>query len=268
MDGLQTQRWILESSQCPEMSMHRLARIGIDHASYPYERVRLLPRGSFILASLEGEGVMRLEGKWETIKQGELCLAPPRVLNAFHVAKGKTWKIAWLRYDEPSSVKPLVGTNSPLRLAQGAERFGRILEEIQAEWEGFREPSMMHHWLSLLQGLVHRHTSPRKLDARLLLLWKRVEQELQFDWKLSSLAELACMSEEHLRRLCLKEYGRTPMEQVTYLRIQRARFLLDSTNEKLEALASEVGYHSSIVFSRAFFRCVGVLPSVYRKQKS
>ena len=75
------------------------------------------------------------------------------------------------------------------------------------------------------------------------------------------------MSAEHLRRLCVRELGRTPMEHVTYIRMQRAKELLEAGDAKLEAIAPEVGYHSATVFSRAFARCIGMNPSEYRARR-
>ena len=68
-------------------------------------------------------------------------------------------------------------------------------------------------------------------------------------------------------RLCRHELGRTPMEHVTCMRIQRAQELLETTGEKLDAIAPRVGYHSAVVFSRAFVRCVGLTPSQYRDRR-
>jgi len=57
------------------------------------------------------------------------------------------------------------------------------------------------------------------------------------------------------------------MEHVTYIRIRKAQGLLETTEHKLEHVAASVGYHSSDVFTRAFVRCVGVTPSLYRQRR-
>ena len=49
------------------------------------------------------------------------------------------------------------------------------------------------------------------------------------------------------------------------LRLQRAQELLESSNDKLEVIAANVGYDSAIVFSRAFKRWIGRSPSEYRR---
>jgi AraC-like DNA-binding protein len=46
--------------------------------------------------------------------------------------------------------------------------------------------------------------------------------------------------------------------------MQAAQSLLASTNDKQEYIASRLGYHSPIAFSRAFRRWVGCHPSEYR----
>ena len=64
-----------------------------------------------------------------------------------------------------------------------------------------------------------------------------------------------------------RELGRTPMEHVTYMRMQRAQDLLEDCDDKLEVIAPQVGYHSAVVFSRSFVRCVGMTPSQYRERR-
>jgi AraC-like DNA-binding protein len=172
-----------------------------------------------------------------------------------------------VRYEEAPFVKPLVGASSPLKLKSGAEQFGRVVSGLREEWEGLREPKHIHHWVTLLHSLALRATTPWCSGPRIAEVWELVSRELASDWKLTTLATRCSLSPEHLRRLCLRELGRTPMEHLTYMRIQRAQELLENTDEKLESIAPQVGYRSAQVFSRAFTRCVGMTPSEYRSQR-
>jgi AraC-like DNA-binding protein len=267
IDGPGTVRWSLDARQCAELAVHHIAWLGIDTVRAPYARVRLAPSGSFYLASLEGEGRMWLEGRWERITAGSLCLAPPRVLNAFHAVPRRKWTFAWVRYEEPSWTLPLVGAGSPLRLRQGAEDFSRAIAGLRAEWQGGGDAALVHHWVSLVHGAALRLARPWRGNSRIAELWATVARNLATDWKLTTLAAQCSLSAEHLRRVCRRELGRTPMEQVTYMRIQRAQELLETTGDKLDAIAPQVGYHSSEVFSRAFVRYVGVTPSQFRNRR-
>jgi AraC-like DNA-binding protein len=267
IDGQRTRRWSVDARQCPELVAHHIAWLGMDTVHVPYRRVRLAPTGSFFLACLAGEGRVLLEGRWQRVTAGQLCLAPPRVLNAFHAVPGKPWAFAWLRYEEAPAVKPLVGADSPLRLADGAEELGRIVAGLRAEWEGERDAALVRHWISLVHGFAQRLARPWRSQSRVAELWESVARDLAADWKLTRLAAQCSLSAEHLRRICRRELGRTPMEHVTYMRIQRAQELLEASGEKLDAIAPQVGYRSAIVFSRAFVRCVGITPSQYRERR-
>ena len=243
VDGARSRRWVLEAKDCSELPVRHMARLGIDEAQAPYCRVRLQPAGSFFLAALEGEGRVLLEGRWQKIGPGMMCLAPPRVLNALVATPGQRWVFAWVRYDEPSWVSPLVGASSPLRVRSGAEEFGHVLRGLRREWDGERDAAQLHHWVSLLHGLALRAARPWHSDSRVGQLWDVVANDLAHDWKLSSLAARCHVSAEHLRRLCRREFGRTPMEHVTYIRIRRAQGLLrrPSTNWITSRRASATG---------------------------
>lgn len=268
IDGARTERWSLDAKQCPDLAEHHIAWLGLDTVHAPYRRVRLAPSGSFFLACLEGEGRVFLEGRWQRITAGQLCLAPPRVLNAFHAVPGRRWSFAWVRYHEPPPLKPLVGAGSPLRLSAGADDLGRIVAGLRAEWEGDRDETLARHWLSLVHGLTRRLARPWRTESRIGELWDTVARDLAADWKLTTLARHCSLSAEHLRRVCRRELGRTPMEHVTYMRAHRAQELLETTDDKLDAIAPRVGYHSAVVFSRAFARCVGMTPSEYRERRT
>lgn len=267
VDGPHTRRWFIEAADCAELAAWRIARLGFDEARAPYRRVRLRPEGSFLLDCVEGHGRILLDGRWQRLGAGSVCMAPPRVLNAFHATPGQPWRFAWVRYDEPSWVNPLVGAGSPVRVASGAGEIAHIVAGLHVEWEGARDPQMIHHWVSLLQATARRLAQPWRNNDRLSALWTEVAADLAADWSLDSLARRAHVSPEHLRRLCLRELGRSPMQHLTSIRIQRAQELLEKTTDKLEAIAPEVGYDSALVFSRAFKRWVGLSPSEYRQRR-
>lgn len=265
IDGPRTRRWVLEAGQCTELAAHRIARLGIDSAAAPYRRVRLRPGGSFLMATISGAGSILLDGRWQTARAGTVCMAPPRVLNAFHATPGRRWDFCWVRYDEPAFVSPLIGASSPVRARAEAGEFARIIDGLRAEWDrDARDPALVHHWIELLHGCARRVARPWHVDSRMWKLWDEVRCDLAAPWTLPELARRFHVSTEHLRRLCLRELGRSPMQQLTYMRMQRAQELLEKTDDKLDAIAPLVGYDSALVFSRAFKRWIGTSPSEYR----
>ncbi|MEY3896574.1 MAG: hypothetical protein RLZZ214_2094, partial [Verrucomicrobiota bacterium] len=112
---------------------------------------------------------------------------------------------------------------------------------------------------------VLRFAQPHRSDDRLWRVWQRVETDLARAWTLDELAAIACLSGEHLRRLCRKELGRSPMQQLTHLRLHRARHLLSITDDKVEVIARAVGFESAFTFSNTFLKWIGWRPSEFRR---
>lgn len=266
IDGPRTRRWVLEAGECSELHSHRIARLGVEEAAAPYRRVRVQPAGSFILATTSGEGRILLDGKWQRVRAGALFMAPPRVLNAFYAMPGSRWCFAWLRYNEPGYVRPMVGASSPVRAAAGGEEFARCIAGLRTEWSSARDPKLVHHWVSLIQGLAQRAAQPADIDDRLAALWDKVGRSLDRLWTLEMLAAEIHGSPEYLRKRCQLELGRSPVQHVTYMRMQRARTLLETTGDKLDVIASALGFSDGLTFSRAFKRWIGITPSEYRQR--
>lgn len=266
MDGPLSRRWVLAAEECRELATHRVARLGWDEAVIPYRRVRLEPTGSFLLACVSGMGQVLLDGRWQKVGAGTVCMAPPRVLNAFHAEGREPWCFAWMRYEEPVFVTPVVGASSPVAVEDAASGIARALEGLREEWTGRRDPKLVHHWIELAHGLARRVAQPFEQEPRLQQLWLAVESRLAEPWTLEKLAQGCHASAEHLRRLCQRELGRSPMQHLTYMRMQRARHLLETTTDKVEVVAADVGYRDGLVFSRAFRRWVGCAPTEYRRR--
>lgn len=264
-NGRGTVQRMLEASACPALAVHRISRVGLDIATPGFQRVRVRPSGSFVMAVCAGSGRILLDGTWQTVRAGTACMAPPRILNAFEASPQGKWEIAWVRYDEPAPVHPLVGAASPQRVKFAVQDLRRAIEGLLAEWEGARDSRLIHHWVELVHGLARRIARPSRVDARMWALWEEIGEDLAHPWDLETLATRFHSSREHLRRLCLKQLGRSPMQHLTYMRMQRARQLLEDTNDKLESIAAAVGYESGLALARAFRRWVGCTPTDYRR---
>lgn len=264
IDGAGARLWVLRRDDCPELAVHRIMHLGLADVAVPYRRVRVQPSGSFVMVCHEGRGRVLLDGRWQTSRAGVACLAPPRVLNAFHAVPGSRWRFAWVRFDEPEHVRPLVSAASPVRVRCDCDVLSRIISGLRTEWVGAREPRFVHHWIELVHGEARRIAQPWRVDDRLWAMWDAVARDLVGPWTLDKLAAQYRGSKEQFRRICLRELGRSPMQHLTSLRIERAQHLLTITSDKVEEIARQVGFENASVFSRAFKRWVGRSPKAYR----
>lgn len=122
-------------------------------------------------------------------------------------------------------------------------------------------------WVDLIERYVDRFAEPWQDEKRLRVLWTKVPSDLGHAWTLKKLASLAALSTEHLRRRCQRSMGRSPMQQLTVLRIQHAAHMLATTEAKIEVVAHSVGYQNPFAFSNTFKKVTGFRPSHFRTHK-
>jgi hypothetical protein len=226
--------WMQDGPVCPLLGQHHISHCGIMKAVPPFEIVRADQSGTFMLACLEGEGVVLADGQWKRIRAGQACLLPPFVMNALKCLPGEKWSFAWVRYRESRESRPILSSLSPVTGSFDTAPLKAAIEGLHAESDSTNGASALHHWSELVHHYVVRFAQPHSSDER---LW----------------------------RLCRKEIGRSPMRHLTHLRLQRARHLLSVTDDKVEVIARSVGFESAFTFSNTFYKWIGWRPSEFRR---
>jgi DNA-binding response OmpR family regulator/nitrogen-specific signal transduction histidine kinase len=104
---------------------------------------------------------------------------------------------------------------------------------------------------------------------------KLVQQALQLveknmsnaDYSVEDLSRELFMSRVGLYRKILALTGKTPIEFIKSIRMERATQLLQKTKMTVSEIAYEVGFNDPKYFSKAFKKEFGVLPSAYASSK-
>ena len=81
-----------------------------------------------------------------------------------------------------------------------------------------------------------------------------------------TLAAIAHVSQAHFIRTFKATFGETPNRYLQRRRVERAMFLLRSTDRTVTDICMAVGFASLGTFSRVFADIVGEPPSVYRRR--
>lgn len=110
---------------------------------------------------------------------------------------------------------------------------------------------------------VHQHTDYKLLTRRVCGYLER-----HFDQKvsISMLAKLFNISSRHLNRVFKQETGRTVIEMLHHIRVDKAKHLLMHTDEKVITIAMKMGYEDPAFFSRLFSRLEGQSPAKFREK--
>ena len=256
--------WLRDAPVCPALAQHRIAHAGVMTARHPYRIVRMHQGGLYFLACIAGQGRVLVDGRWQKCGAGMAVALPPFMVNAFHAVKGADWKCCWVRYEQQPEQRPVLSSSSPVMVRFDGMPLFHAISGLIEEASVTAHPAAMFHWTELIQGYVERFAQPWQQDDRLWRVWDSVANDVGRDWTLQELAHMAHVSAEHLRRLCRKALGRSPMHHVTWLRMRKAAELLSTTSLKVETVSHEVGYQNAFVFSNTFKKWIGWRPSEHR----
>ena len=264
--GFQTRERLVTAESCPILARYDISCLGFTEAvDDEFHWVRRHPSVSIILVCLAGCGRVWDGGEWVVCQPGTAYVAPPYMLHGYHALKEESWHLCWVIFEQSGKQIPIIALTTPTLVQTDPQPLQSIIHGLYRECIGDRNASIIHHWSSLLHLHVEHLTSDGYDKYRLQRLWESVDADLAHSWTLPELAHLACLSSESLRIWCHRSLGRSPMQQVCYLRMQRASYLLRTTQWNISMVAHSVGYRSAFAFSDAFKHWIGVSPSRYRR---
>lgn len=253
----------VRAEQCEALAARHIAHVAVVDAAAPYTIVRTHLSGAFMQVCLGGHGRTLLDGRWHTHSVGYASFAPAHVLHAFHCVPGTRWQLCWVRF-MPTSPRSLAGAMAPALTRLDGRPLEHAVRGLYHEMQQDADPGSRAIWVDIIERYVSRMVDPWQREPRLNSMWNAVLADLGRPWTLEELAALANISPEHLRRLCWKNFGRSPGNQLITMRIARAAHELVTTQRKIEAIARDVGYANPFTFSNTFKRLTGFRPSEYR----
>ena len=128
------------------------------------------------------------------------------------------------------------------------------------EFQSCLEASLKELWKT-----ASHHTGSTTLCAKIA---QYLEINLREQISLTALAQRFGYTPSYLNRIFKKEYGTSPLQYLTDLRISRAKeLLLRHPDISTKTVASNVGYEDSRYFSRIFKNETGMTPSAWTEQE-
>lgn len=262
-DASDLRPWLAKAPVCAALSRHQIRHLAVARMPAPFEIVRTKLGGSYFLACVGGEGRVLVDGRWTRCRPGHAVLLPPGTLQAFQTTPDRTWDFCWVRYQEPVGKRPLATAPTPIVARYDAEPLRLAILGLYRESSTINGSAAVNRWVDLIHHYVVRFAEPASRDPRLWQLWEQVSASLGSPWMITEMAKLVHLSEKQLQRLCQRELGRSPRQQLIWLRMSRAAELLLQGGSKIEAIATKVGYQNPFVFSTTFKRVMGWSPSEY-----
>ncbi|MBZ2160560.1 AraC family transcriptional regulator [Alteromonas stellipolaris] len=178
----------------------------------------------------------------------------------------KPWDIIWLNLSDCPRWQHFFDVEHPVQHNIELSGLHHAMELLYLETNSQHRQAV----IPIIQQYLQHIATPVKSthQVRLSALFAAVEKQLQFNWDIDALVDKVHYSAPHLHRLCLAQFGRSPMQHVIYLRMLRAKNLLISTQWPIAYIANYVGYSNVFTFSKRFKKSQGMPPSEFRQRQS
>lgn len=249
-------------SECPPFMGHGITSAGITECGAGFTVSGQPGRDWALMATLSGSGEIWIDGAWKPWSANQAAVLPSHVFHHYRHRQG-TWRLCWV---VQRSGEDLPLPSAPTLLPFRSDLLAAAIEGCRQERGTGHGREAQHHWAALV-ALQMRRCLDAEHDQRLDAVWDAVLADPAQDWTLGDLARLAGCGIEALRLAVHGQTGHSPMAHVTWLRIRRAASQLLLGDERVSAIAAEVGYENPFAFSVAFKRLMGVSPAVYRGQR-
>ncbi len=216
-----------------------------------------------------GEGRYRDEhGLQSSIQAGTLILLFPGLAHNYGPSAGSTWSEHFLLFESPLCA-PLrdsgfLSTGAPLHQLEPIDYW-------RPRFESFTDAPPVAPTASGMQELG-------KLFALLGEALEPEPSDRSTEWLHHAQAELAHpnrspeeagralgLGYENFRKKFRHVAGQSPKQYQQRARMEQACQRLDSSDDKLEAIAEDLGYCDAFHFSKQFKRAIGLSPREYRR---
>jgi len=120
----------------------------------------------------------------------------------------------------------------------------------------------------LLAGFVEAaNLKSRYKDERINRCLQYIHENTDKDIPLSQLADISCITEDHLIRIFKNETGYTPIKYINLKKMEKAQLLLLTTEMSITHIALELSIDNTSYFNRLFRQYTNTTPSQYRNNR-
>lgn len=219
----------------------------------------------------EGSGVVRQQGREVKLQAGSFalidCYAP------HFYAASCDWEIYWLHFDGVLARRyfelctqsgGVLAPNDPRACAQRLRRIFGIFHDQGAPNEAVlsRLITDLLTELMLCEIAQGGQNTVGGMEEVLSYITKHLEQPISLD----ELARRAALSPFHFSRMFKRETGFSPHAYLVRSRVDRARYLLKSTNLSVKEIAFSTGFQSECGFCTTFKKWCKSTPTQYRNE--
>jgi AraC family transcriptional regulator len=113
---------------------------------------------------------------------------------------------------------------------------------------------------------IFKHKEVSQIPVKILNAISYIQLNLHQDLSVTTLAEKANQHTDYFSRLFQQYTGERPLKYIHEKRIERAQYLMVTTQMTYAEIAVQTGFENIFYFSKIFKKITGMSPGKYRKQ--
>lgn len=230
----------------------------------------------FVISYLvEGRGTVTMDGKTFPIEKGDLYFIVPSVVSQ-KTTKTNAYQYYYVAISGPDCEEMFAragySKDSPV-IKLNDEFVEKLMSDICNTSMELTFSSMLNMRISFLRLLEYLYRKNKQdetpISNKPSLVVESIKQYIDYNYQnefsISDLSRMMHYTQPYLSRIFKEKCGKTIKAYITEFRINKACYLLRSSNLNVLEIALEVGFQDSSTFCRAFKRCKGCSPKQFRK---
>jgi len=225
----------------------------------------------------EGSGWISVNGKKFSVTKNQYFIIPKEVPHSYGSNKKEPWSIYWIHFlgtlskdyafltQNPQSIFPSFIDRIDNRIELFEEMFQNLEMGFSRENIQYANICLMHFLASFKFLDQYRQIRKQNESDIILQSIRYMKSNIAQSITLQQLAKGVNLSTSQFSLLFKRKTGKSPLDYVIQLKLQKACELLDNTNLKIKAIAQTIGYNDPYYFSRIFNKVIGSSPRDYRK---
>jgi AraC-like DNA-binding protein len=246
-----------------------------DH-DFNWRNGRILDALQIVLIT-EGRGLLetRESGK-KMIEAGMAFLLLPGVWHRYRPDPSTGWNESWIEIRGPLAGELLAAESilarKPIRSRGETGELEKVLHRIHCLTEDPRStrPELSAEalrCLALLSKQIQKSDSGESFGQIILRSERYLSEHYAEALDMEDVARKLGVSYSSFRRSFRRQTGLSPWQYVVRMRLETARRLLAIGDEKLEEIASRLGFSSAFHLSTSFKKAYGISPGIWRKKE-
>ena len=237
-----------------------------------HEKSVILPNNKLFYI-LDGEIVIKTERETLIGKKGDMMLIPAGVKHDFYLSELSYAKKCWLHFDLFASGTAFLDRyNFPFKIKIGKNDFVRqTYLNIFANANNTSPMakmvvsssilSLVSFYFSKCEYTEKDFTAKNEIDRAIIYIKKNYSENLN----LNTIAKSANLSPNYFVRKFKDYTGYAPLQYVTVIKMERAKYLIEQSDEPIGSIMEKLGYLDSAHFSKLFKKYCGYSPKRYRE---